>query len=94
MEYIEKATKDIRENWFKDHVAEIQGEEGLQVIYWGQPGTSMYRTKFVLAGYNVFVSGDLGEAVYNLTCAATLENIKGFDLGYFTGKLTAFCEER
>lgn len=35
MEYIEKATKEIRENWFGDHVAEIQGEEGLQVIYWG-----------------------------------------------------------
>lgn len=94
MEYIEKATKDIRENWFEDHVAEIQGEEGLQVIYWGKPGTNMYRTKFVLSGYNVFVSGDIGEAVYNLTCTATLANIKGFNLGYFTEKLTAFCEER
>ncbi|MBJ8031549.1 hypothetical protein [Bacillus cereus group sp. N21] len=94
MEYIEKAIKDIKENWFENHVAEIQGEEGLQVIYWGKPGTSFYRTKYVLSGYNVFVSGDLGEAVYNLTCSATLENIKGFNLGYFTGKLTAFCEER
>ncbi|MGH0939934.1 hypothetical protein ACQVTS_01030 [Bacillus mycoides] len=92
MEYVEKATKDIRENWFGNHVAEIQGEEGLQVIYWGKPGTGSYRAKFVLSGYNVFVSGDIGEAVYNLTCPATLENIKGFNLGYFTGKLTAFCE--
>ena len=53
----------------------------------------MYRTKFVLAGYNVFISGDIGEAVYN-PCPATLENIKGFNLGYFTEKLTAFREER
>ncbi|WOA56425.1 hypothetical protein [Bacillus mycoides] len=94
MEYIEKATKDIKDNWFEDHVAEIQGEEGLQVIYWGKPGTGMYRTKFVLSGYNVFVSGDIGEAVYNLTCSATLENIKDFGLHYFTKKLTAFCNER
>lgn len=94
MEYIKKATKDIRENWFGDHVAEIQGEEGLQVIYWGKPGTESYRAKFVLSGYNVFVSGEIGEAVYNLTCPATLENIKVFNLGYFTGKLTAFCEAR
>ncbi|PGC07297.1 hypothetical protein COM08_32060 [Bacillus wiedmannii] len=94
MEYIEKATKNIRENWFGDHVAEIQGEEGLQVIYWGEPGTGSYRTKFVLSGYNVFISGDIGEAVYNLTCPATLENIKGFNLGYFTEKLTAFCGDR
>ncbi|MGO5005153.1 hypothetical protein [Bacillus wiedmannii] len=44
MEYIEKETKEIRENWFGDHVAEIQGEEGLQVIYWGKPATVRYYT--------------------------------------------------
>ncbi len=53
----------------------------------------MYRTKFVLAGYNVFLLGDIGKAVYSLTCPATLENIKGFNLGCFTEKLTDFCEE-
>lgn len=94
MEFIEKAKKEIRDRWFENHVAEIQGDEGLQVIYWGKPGTNMYRAKYVLSGNNVFVSGDIGEAVYSLTCAATLENIKDFDLSYFTGKLTAFCNER
>ena len=65
MEYVEKQLK-ILERIGLEIVAEIQGEEGLQVIYWGKPGTNMYRTKFVLAGYNVFISGDIGEAVYNL----------------------------
>lgn len=94
MDFIEAAKKEIRTQWFENHVAEIIGEEGLQVIYWKQPGTSMYFAKFVLSGNNVFVSGDIGEAVYSLTCKATLENLKGFNLGYFTGKLSAFCEDR
>lgn len=94
MDHIERVQEEIRSHWFKDHVAEIKGEEGLQVIVWGEPGTFMYRTKYVLSGNNVFISGDIGEAVYSLTCAATLKNIKDFDLSYFTKKLSAFCEER
>ncbi|MDA1952018.1 hypothetical protein PDL03_21145 [Bacillus cereus] len=94
MGYIEKAIEEIKNDWFADHVAEIKGEERLQVIQWGKPGTNMYRTKYVLSGANVFISGDIGEAVYRLTCLATLENIKGFNLSYFTGKLVAFCGER
>ncbi|MCY7500212.1 hypothetical protein [Bacillus pumilus] len=94
MDFIDRAKKEIKENWFKNHVAEIKGEEGLQVIYWGKSGTNMYRTKYVLSGNNIFISGDIGEAVYSLTCSATLDNIKDFNLDYFTGKLEAFCEDR
>lgn len=32
MGYIEKAIKEIKNDWFADHVAEIKGEVGLQVI--------------------------------------------------------------
>ena len=94
MGYIEKAIEEIKNEWFADHVAEIKGEEGLQVIQWGTPGTSMYRTKYVLSGSNVFISGDIGEAVYTLTCTATPENIKGYNLSYFTGKLKASYGDR
>ncbi|MFE5473842.1 hypothetical protein [Bacillus safensis] len=94
MNFMDRAKKEIKEEWFKNHVAEIKGEEGLQVIYWGKSGTNSYRTKYVLSGNNVFISGDIGGAVYSLTCSATLDNIKDFNLGYFTGKLEAFCEDR
>lgn len=94
MDYIEKVKEEIKEYWFKNHVVKIEGEEGLQVIYWGEPGTNMYRTKYVFSGNNIFISGDIGEAVYSLTCRATLDYIKDFDLYYLTRKLTAFCEER
>lgn len=93
MNYIENAIQEIRD-WFKDHVAEIKGEDGLQVLYWQKPNTSIYFVKYVLSGNNVFISGDLGEAVYTLTFPATLKELKDCDLHYFTSKLSAFCEER
>lgn len=89
MDHIEKAKKDIRENWFKDHrIKQIEGEDGLQRITWGAEGTSMYQIKYTLSGNMVFISGDVGDAVYCLTCPATLENLGDFDLSYFTGKLS------
>lgn len=94
MNTVDKKKEEIRNHWFKNHVAEINGEEGLQVIYWKEPGTFMYGTKYVLSGNNVFISGDIGEAVYTLTCKATLDNIKDFGMSYFTSKLDAFCEDR
>lgn len=94
MSHIERVKEEIRSDWFSDHVAEIEGEEGFQVIYWRKPGTYSFQTKYILSGNNVFISGDIGEAVYTLTCAATLKNIKDFGLSYFTGKLSAFCEDR
>lgn len=90
MDHIENAKKDIRENWFKDHkIKQIEGGDGLQRITWGAEGTSMYQIKYTLSGNMVFISGDVGDAVYCLTCPATLENLGGFDLSYLTKKLTA-----
>ncbi|MGF9979332.1 hypothetical protein [Viridibacillus arvi] len=94
MDNVKQVEKEIREEWFANHVVEISGEEGMQVISWGQPGTNIYRTKYVLSGSNIFISGDIGETVYCLTCRATLKNIEDFDFHYFTGKLSAFCEAR
>ncbi len=95
MEYLEQAKKEIRERWFENHIIKnIEGEEGFQRISWGEKGTRMYQVDYVLSGNMVFVTGDLGDAAYSLTCKATLDNIKYFDLSYFTGKLTTHERER
>jgi len=86
--YLDDMIAEIRNDWFKDHKVTIIGEEGFQQIIWSK-GSFEYRTKYILSGNNIFISGDIGEAVYSLTCPATLDNIKNFSLGYFTGKLTA-----
>ena len=89
-----KDLNDQKVNGNCNVVLNIEREKGFQKLIFSKPGTSEYRINYVLSGNNVFISGDLGEAVYSLTCAATLENIKGFNLSYFTGKLSAFCESR
>lgn len=95
MDYLERAKKEIRDRWFKNHtIKSVEGKEGFQRISWGEKETRMYQVDYVLSGNMVFVTGDLGDAVYSLTCTATLENIKGFNLSYFTGKLTAHERER
>lgn len=95
MEYLEQAKKEIRERWFENHtIKKIEGQEGFQRIVWGEEGTRMYQVVYVLSGNMVFVSGDLGDAAYSLTCSATLDNIKRFDLSYFTGKLTSYQREK
>ncbi|WP_096436529.1 hypothetical protein [Alteribacter populi] len=87
--------KEIRERWFDNHVIKrIEGENGFQRISWGEKGTRMYQVDYILSDNMVFVTGDLGDAAYSLTCQATFENIKDFDLSYFTGKLSAYERRR
>lgn len=95
MDYLEQAKKEIRERWFENHIIKnIEGEELFQRISFGEKGTRMYQVDYVLSGNMVFITGDLGDAAYSLTCSATLDNIKRFNLSYFTGKLTAHQRER
>lgn len=95
MDYLEQAKKEIREEWFKNHfIKSIEGQEGFQRISFGEKGTRMYQVDYVLSDNMIFITGDLGDAAYQLTCKATLKNIKGFNLSYFTGKLSAHERRR
>lgn len=95
MEYLNQSKEEIRNKWFENHtIKNIHGEDGFQRIVWGEQGTRMYQVEYVLSGNMVFVTGDLGDAAYQLTCQATLENIKDFNLSYFTSKLSAHERRR
>lgn len=85
MEKIIESTKEE----FKDHVAKFtQLNEYTQEVEFKKPGTSYYYVRFVMSGNYVFVCGDLGEAVYQLTEQAKIERIaSGYELGYLSGKL-------
>lgn len=94
MNYLKEMENTIRNKWFKNHVAHVEGKDGLQIFYWAEPESPYYYVEYVLSKNNVFISGDVGEAAYTLTCPATLENIEDFNLSYFTSKLSAFCDDR
>jgi len=90
VDYEECIALQVRKDWFGQHTYRMSEHNGTTVIDWFQPGTGNYYAKYILSGNNVFVAGDIGEAVYTLTGVATIEEMKMFDLFYFTGKLSAF----
>lgn len=82
--------KRIKEDWFKDHVAEYEKlNDRVSILEWGKPGTNLYRVRYVFDGYMLFISGDLGEAVFRLTWNGAPGSFKDVNLGYFFGKLVA-----
>lgn len=85
---IEKMIEIAKEE-FKDHVAKFnQINEYTQEIEFQKPGTNYYSIRFLLSRDCLFVCGDLGEAVYQLTETATVDRIaSGYDLSYLTEKL-------
>lgn len=94
MERIEKEREHIRNDWFKDHVATVTKHDGVMILDWRKPGTFMYAVKYVMVGNKLFISGDIGDAVYNLTWNATVDSFDDVGLSYFTGKLSCNSREK
>lgn len=84
----------IRETWFSDHKADLQEHGDLKVLVWKKPGTSMYYCRYVFDGSRMYISGDIGEAVFWFTEKADVFNQCTYGLGYFEGKLVAYGENR
>lgn len=84
----------IRNDWFKDHIAEFEKlNDRVAVLDWYKPNTCCYYTRYVFDGSKLYVSGDIGEAVFCLTEKASIESIKDYDLHYFHGKLAAIRDD-
>lgn len=86
--------KQIREDWFKDHKAELQDLGEIQVLTWKKPGTGIYGIRCIFDGYRMYITGDLGEAVFLLTWKATIHSFADVSIDYFSEKLVAFSDDR
>lgn len=68
-EYIQKQIKEIKEIWFKDHIAVYEsfgeGESKIERLKWSKPGDSNFYIHYVTSGGCLMVYGDLGEQTYN-----------------------------
>lgn len=92
MTYNETYEKRAREVWFKNHVAKTipQGEAaGFETIRWKAPDTSNYLISYTLHGLYLFVTGDVGDAVYRFSSPTTFEAIASMNIDYFASKCTA-----
>lgn len=86
--------KEIREDWFNDHIATLTQYGDLTVLDWKRPNEIFYYIRYVFDGSKIYISGDLGEAVFWLTWRADIHSFNNIHIGYFTEKLRAFSDER
>jgi hypothetical protein len=94
MREIEEIEEQIKRNWFPEHKAKLTEHEGISIIDWKKDGTSIYGVRYIFAGSRLYVSGDIGDAIFHLTWLATPQSFKGVNLGYLLGKLTCHSRNR
>lgn len=92
-----KEDKNIREDWFKNHIPEFIDYGNLIKIKWREPGTWNMAIVYYIdckMGY-LMVAGDLGEAIYQWSPPIGINFLGGCDLSYFDSKCQASsCGER
>lgn len=94
MERIEKEREVIRNEWFKDHVATLAEHDGVTILDWSKPGSSFYSVRYIFSGSSLFITGDIGDAVFSLTWRATIDSFEKVNLGYLMGKLSCSSRDR
>jgi len=86
--------KEIRECWFKNHKATLTQHGDLQVLQWKQEGTNTYMCRYVFDKNKIYISGDIGHAVFDLTWRASIHSFDDIHIGYFAEKLAAYQGKR
>lgn len=86
--------KQIRECWFKNHIASITQHGELTVLDWKNPANGHYHVRYVFDGHRLYITGDIGEAVFNLTWKADVHSFTDVTISYFMEKMSAFSDDR
>lgn len=77
----------IRNEWFKDHKAYITKlSDRVTVVDWKREDSGFYSVRYVFDGDKLYISGDIGTAVYWLTWFGTPESFKNVHFSYFNEK--------
>jgi hypothetical protein len=80
----------IRSRWFPNHVASLSLAGNIQELFWRNPDSGTYHVQYFLHQNVLFVTGDIGEAVYKWSSPIPeFRWIANCDLDYFAGKCTA-----
>lgn len=83
--------KEIKENWFGEHVANYKKiNDEISILDWKKPDTICFGVRYVFDGRHLYISGDLGEAVFTLTWNGNPKSFLDVNPHYFHEKLTAY----
>jgi hypothetical protein len=94
MREIKEMEECIKNNWFANHKAKVTEHEGITILDWRQERTVTYSIRYIFCGSRLYISGDIGEAIFNLTWAARPESFNDVNLSYFLEKLSCHSRER
>ncbi|MCD3321631.1 hypothetical protein G8V07_14340 [Clostridium botulinum D/C] len=83
----------IRGNSFKDHKANLLDCGKIKILEWQNPNTKCDYVKYIFDDNKIYVSDDLGEAVYKLTYT-DINSFNEINIGDFHEKLTAFSDNK
>lgn len=84
---VNKMIEEARHD-FRDHIVTIKTEGDVTVIDWKKSNASIeYAVRYLLHDHHVYISGDLGYAVFNLTWDATIKSFKDINIDYMLEKL-------
>lgn len=86
--------KYIRESWFKDHKATLTKHGDLEILEWKDPSTRIYAVRYVFDKNRMYITGDIGEALFNLTWDAKIDSFNDIDIYYLMEKMTAFSDNK
>ena len=89
----DEIVKEIKEHWFKDHVAAVTQQGDLQVLVWKRPNSGTYNCRYVFDGSQMYISGDIGQAVFRLTWKADVHSFR-IGIHYFYEKLSAYSDDK
>ena len=83
----ENTIQNVREHWFANHKATLRDyvdAEGntITVIDWRKPGTGVFAIRYILDSNYLSVTGDAGDAIYQLTEKAELKHLAHYGMDY------------
>ena len=87
----ESTIQNVREHWFANHKATLRDyvdAEGntITIIDWREPGTGVFAIRYILDRNYLSITGDAGDAIYQLTEKAELKHLAHYGLDYMFEK--------
>ena len=90
----EEKEQYIRKHWFSEHKAKLEKHGDLEVLTWAREDSGVYHCRYVFDGRKMYISGDIGEAVFWLTWEASLPSFQNIHIDYFEEKLQAYSGDK
>lgn len=89
-------TNKTYEKLFQNHVAELKVlDDDTQVLSFKDPNSKYYGAEFLFRKNSIFINGDTGWAVFNMTLCPTWDySWETMDTGYFSEKCKAFSDDK